>query len=366
VTDFDAASVWRAIRQRAAAIAIILVGAGLAGCETGGSILGGTFASNDTSPAQQAPATPAPLAKIALAPVIGAPDPVSKQLASQLTAAAEKHRITLAPDRDAKADYLLRGYVVAARDKASTKVSYIWDVSDPTGKRVNRITGEEVAATVNPKDPWASVTPQVTQNIADKTASSLGSWLPNQANAAVASGSSAAAPSAVGASNSQIPIQSASASGDSTAATPRERSSSATAVSGTTTASIARTEEVAASVPTVTGAPGDGNSALAAALKSELSRKGIALTDRPGGSHKVEGKVTIGAAKGGNQPIKIDWHVKDPQGKPCGTVSQKNEIPQGSLDGAWGNTADAAAAAAAQGILELLPPRRSHPCNGTG
>lgn len=358
MTDFDAASVWRAVGQRAAAIAIIAVGAGLAGCETGGSILGGAFASNDTSPAQQAPATPAPLAKIALAPVIGAPDPVSKQLASQLTAAAEKHRITLAPDRDAKADYLLRGYVVAARDKASTKVSYIWDVSDPTGKRVNRITGEEVAATVNPKDPWASVTPQVTQSIADKTASSLGSWLPNQANAAVASGSSAAAPSAVGASNSQVPIQSASASGDSAGAAPRERNSSATAVSGTT-ASISRTEEVAASVPAVTGAPGDGNSALASALQSELSRQGVALTDKPSGTYRVEGKVIVGAAKEGKQPIQIDWRVKDPQGKALGTVSQKNDIPQGSLDGAWGKTADAAAAAAAQGIMKLLPQPKS-------
>ena len=147
--------------------------------------------------------------------MIGAPDPVSKQLASQLTSAAEKHRITLAPDRDAKADYLLRGYIVAARDKTSTKVSYIWDVSDPTGKRVNRITGEEVATTVNPKDPWASVTPQVTQTIADKTAASLGSWLPSQANAAVASGivrlgtlRSRRRP------QDQTQIQSASASGD--------------------------------------------------------------------------------------------------------------------------------------------------------
>lgn len=358
MTYFDAASAWRTIGRRAAAIAILLVGAGAAGCETGSSILGGSFASNDTPAAQQAPAaTSAPLAKFALAPVIGAPDPVSKQLASQLASAAEKHRIALAPDREAKADYLLRGYIVAARDKTSTKVSYIWDVSDPTGKRVNRITGEEVAATVNPKDPWASVTPQVTQSIADKTAASLGSWLPNQAGAAIASGSSASAPSAVGAPHGQI--QSASASGDSTAATPRERTLAATTVSGATTASIPRSDEVAAVVPPVTGAPGDGNATLASALQSELSRQGVSLTDRPNGSYKVEGKVTVGAAKEGKQPIQIDWRVKDPQGKALGTVSQKNEIPQGSLDSSWGKTADAAAAAAAQGIMKLLPQPKS-------
>ncbi len=72
--------------------------------------------------------------------------------------------------------------------------------------------------------------------------------------------------------------------------------------------------------------------------------------------HKgVEGKVTLGQPKDGKQAIQIDWRVRDPQGRSVGTVSQKNEIPQGSLDGAWGKTADAAAAAASQGILRLLP-----------
>jgi hypothetical protein len=47
--------------------------------------------------------------------------------------------------------------------------------------------------------------------------------------------------------------------------------------------------------------------------------------------------------------------VKDPHGKKLGTVSQKNDIPEGSLDGAWGRVADQAANAAVQGILKLLP-----------
>jgi len=65
--------------------------------------------------------------------------------------------------------------------------------------------------------------------------------------------------------------------------------------------------------------------------------------------------VTVGTVRDGKQPVTIDWHVKDPKGKQLGTVSQKNEVPQGSLDGPWGKTADAAAAAAAQGIIKLLP-----------
>ena len=302
----------------------------------------------------QTAVTAAPVAKIALAPVIGAPDPVSKQLVSQLTSAMEKQRVSVAPDRDAKADYMLRGYIVAARDKSNTKVSYIWDVTDPTGKRVNRVTGEEVVASTNPKDPWASVGAAVTQNIADKTATQLGTWLPSQRGAAVASGgSSSSAPAAVGGPTaSQVSTQS---SGDSSASEKPQR----TAVSSTSTASIARSGDVAAVVPSVTGAPGDGNAALAAALQGELSRQGVNVTEQAASAYRVEGKVIVGAAKEGKQAIQIDWRVKDPQGKALGTVSQKNEIPEGSLDGSWGKTADAAAAAAAQGIVKLLPQQRA-------
>ena len=63
----------------------------------------------------------------------------------------------------------------------------------------------------------------------------------------------------------------------------------------------------------------------------------------------------MGTGKDGKPAITIDWNVSDPAGKKLGTVSQKNDVPQGSLDGAWGKTADAAAAAAAQGIIKLLP-----------
>jgi hypothetical protein len=74
-----------------------------------------------------------------------------------------------------------------------------------------------------------------------------------------------------------------------------------------------------------------------------------------GKPYRVEGQVTVGALKDGKQPIQIDWRVKDAKGAAVGTVTQKNTIMPGSLDGAWGQTADAAAAAAATGIIKLLP-----------
>jgi hypothetical protein len=108
-------------------------------------------------------------------------------------------------------------------------------------------------------------------------------------------------------------------------------------------------------VPNVNGAPGDGGTSLASALQRELSGKGITVAGKSASAYRVEGTVTMGQAKEGKQPINIEWLVRDPQGKKLGTVSQRNEIPEGSLDGSWGKTAEQAAGAAAQGILKLLP-----------
>lgn len=366
MTDFDAALARRSYKSLATVIVFGMLGLGVAGCETASSIFGdGASASSDVqSAASAAAAAKAPVARVALAPVVGAPDGIAKQLAAQFTQAAEKNRLSITSSDEAKPDYTLRGYIVAARDKAGTKVSYIWDVADPNGKRVNRIAGEElVPGTPNAKDPWSNVSASATQAIVDKTAASLGAWAASQPSAAAQSAATpvAAAPPTPAMHPSAPPAAAgAGAIEPQQVRSPQQQAATAPAQStNTTTAALPRSDEIAAVVPAVAGAPGDGNTALSAALQRELSRQGIALVDKPGASYRVEGKVVMGQAKDGKQPIQIDWRVKDPQGKPLGTVSQKNEIPPGSLDSSWGQTADAAAAAAAQGIVKLLPQPRS-------
>ena len=215
------------------------------------------------------------------------------------------------------------------------------DSFDPLLRRaysVHRITGEEVVAGAG-KDPWAAVTPPVVQSIADKTAKQVASWLPG-AGAVVAANTPAA----------NAPPSATPAASKSTYETASTQQPSPT------TGSIATSGPVTAVVPAVTGAPGDGGNSLTLAIQRELSKQGLSLASTPDArSYRVEGKVALGTTKDGKQPIQIDWNVLDPSGKKLGTVSQKNEVPQGSLDGAWGKTADAAAAAAAQGIIKLLP-----------
>ena len=290
------------------------------------------------------PETPTPvsakMAKIQIAPVIGSPDNVARDLQAALSTAIGRNGLTVATSSNATSEYVLRGYIVAAREHSKAKISYIWDVTDQAGKRVHRVTGEEDVAGAG-KDPWSAVTPPVIERIADKTAKQLASWLPTSgsivaSNGGPVNGSSGAMPAAKPAytTASNAPAQPMSP----------------------TTGSIATSGPITAVVPMVTGAPGDGQTALTTAIQRELSKSGLRLATAPDArSYKVEGKVALGHSQNGKQPIQIDWNVLDPSGKKLGTVSQKNEVPQGSLDGAWGKTADAAAAAAAQGIIKLLP-----------
>jgi|CXWK01.1.fsa_nt_gi hypothetical protein len=350
----------RAVRARTALLATFIV-LGLAGCESGGNILGGNAGPQATltpPPAGGSPTDAKALAKLSIEPIIGAPENVARDLQGALASSLDRNKISVASGPGGGGELSVRGYIVAAREKTGSKVSYIWDVTDQAGKRVHRVTGEEFAAGTG-KDPWAAVSPQVVQSIADKTASQIASWLPGGASIPVASNTTPVD----GAPNTQKVASTAMSAPATPAAPPAAAPANVAAAttppaagtaSGPTTGSIAG--PVTTLVPSVTGAPGDGSTSLTAAIQRELSNKGVALTSAPSPStYKVEGKVAMGQGKDGKQPIKIDWTVLDPKGNKLGTVTQNNDVPQGSLDGPWGKTADAAAAAAAQGILKLLP-----------
>ncbi len=321
---------------------VAFLGASLAGCGSS-NLLGSstTDVGSVQSATQVAPSQPetssVSQSRIGVAAVMGAPDAVSKQVGTQLGGALEKQRVKVAQASD-KPDYTLRGYMVATRERAATKISYIFDLTDPNGKRVNRIQGEEMAQGGDARDPWSAVTPELAQRISDKTAASLATAL-----ASLTPGSSAGAtpPVGVGAAPPAGNVQTAKAA----------------APSGATTGSIDRgaaTSGPTAIIPAVTGAPGDGNAALSGAMRQELQQSGIGSANPGQRAYQVVGKVTMGPVKDGKQPIKIDWRVSDPAGALLATVSQNNEIQAGSLDGQWGNIATDAAQGAASRIKQLI------------
>jgi hypothetical protein len=261
--------------------------------------------------------------KIAVAPIIGTTPQVAQELSDALVAAGRDRGLSLVPD-GSKANYTLRGYLVATSEGKGSKVTYIWDVNDAGGQRVARVSGEEVVAGRSGGDPWSSVDSAAIRSIAGKTASQLAASMPR------GGGGSA---SAVAAASEDTE----------TASTPRPSAAPPPKAAGVV-------------VAPVSGAPGDGQRSLTTALKKRLYAGGVKLANGTSVNvYMVKGSVKLADASGGKQSIRIDWLVLDPNGKKLGTVSQQNTIPKGSLNGPWGAIADAAAGAAANGIIKLLP-----------
>lgn len=304
---------------RIVSIALAVALASLTGCGGGpGSPSSGGFWSGATSWFGGS-------SKIAIAPIVGTTPEISKQLTDALIAAGKDRRLTLLPS-GSKANYTLRGYLVASREKRGSKISYIWDVTDTQGARVARVSGDEVITKRTGRDPWSAVDAATIRSIAGKTTSQLAASMPGGRGSASA-------------------VANAPASSTSSATTSSRR-----------TTSTAKPKPAGVLVQPVSGAPGDGRKSLTIALKKRLYAGGVKLANGTSTNvYKVKGRVKVSDASGGKQSIRIDWQVLDPSGKKLGTVSQQNTIPRGSLNGPWGAIADAAAGSAADGIIKLLP-----------
>ncbi|SIQ26390.1 hypothetical protein SAMN05880582_1011292 [Rhizobium sp. RU20A] len=108
-------------------------------------------------------------------PIIGAPVQAVTPLSRQLGADARAKGITIKSATDASAQHMLKGYFSAFADGPKTTVTYVWDVLDASGNRLNRIQGQETAPGGG-ADPWATVAPETMQAIASKTIESYLSW----------------------------------------------------------------------------------------------------------------------------------------------------------------------------------------------
>jgi hypothetical protein len=107
----------------------------------------------------------------------------------------------------------------------------------------------------------------------------------------------------------------------------------------------------------VTSAPGDGRDALQLAMAAALTQAKLTVLQAQPGDAKalsVVGTVALDRPRNGQQHIAITWALMEPGGKQLGVVKQENAVPQGSLDGRWGEVANLVAAAAAPGIVAII------------
>jgi hypothetical protein len=308
------------LKTFAGIVVAILVSTCLAGCGGGSGssgmsgLLSGASGIFGSSP------------KLTVAPIIGAPKNVGSELTKALIVAGKDRNLTITPGTSGE-EYVLRGYLIATPERRGSKISYIWDVTDAKGTRVTRVSGEETVAKGSHSKPWSGVDSTVIRTIAAKTTSQLAAKLPG------------------GRSGSTAPVAAAPAA-----------ATTAAAATASAPARPAKAGPAKVLVGSVSGAPGDGRRSLPTALKKRLYKKGIKLANATSGRiYTVKGTVKLTSASGGKESIRISWQVFDPNGKALGTVTQQNTIPKGSLNGPWGAIADAAAGAAADGIIKLLP-----------
>lgn len=245
-------------------------------------------------------------------------------------------------DKDA-ATYVIRGYVVATRSKPGAKFAFIWDVNDLAGKRLTRVAGDKIASS-NPKDPWAAFSTDIAAAIATETATAIASWSTNS-------------PATLGPRPGSGPGTGQQIAGEGGVSfSPFDNGPP------TLTASVAAAKHDRLSMkkltmkrPKVSGAPGDGNIKLAVAMQRELANSNVVVGSADAAEDfTVSAQVTLDKPAGSKQPVRIEWVVLGPGGKRLGAVQQQNEIKAGSLDKTWDGTAEAAAAAAAQGVIKLM------------
>lgn len=104
----------------------------------------------------------------------------------------------------------------------------------------------------------------------------------------------------------------------------------------------------------VTGAPGDGDSALLRQMKRELPKFGLVLAEQPDeADFTIAGRVVV-TPKGPDIGVEITWQVHDARGHDLGRVSQLHDVPKGTLSGFWGDVAVVVAEQAAGGVNDVI------------
>lgn len=132
---------------------------------------------NQTPPAPQNNnyQAPASSAILTFEPMVGAPKTVARELSTALGLRVAQQSLPVVARSDKKATHRIKGYFTANQSGNDCVVSYVWDIFDAAGKRINRVTGSQKTPMVS-TDPWDSVKGPVLDKVAVDTAAKLKSW----------------------------------------------------------------------------------------------------------------------------------------------------------------------------------------------
>ena len=352
---------------RAAANFLLLGGlAFLAGCNGGSS----PFAKNSLGPLSSR--MPPPIAVTAMANL---PPQQSALLAEALAGTAARRHFAIVQGSFAEG-YKLAGIFGATPQGTVVSLSYRWVLTGNTGGTLHVIEGAEQAP-LSGNDPWAGIDQRMLLRIAAVTAEGLSSRLAELGFSTRAEGMpppldtfAEAGPGAEKDIDYETYYGSLAAAAAAGKPVPPPAPTPPPAPSGPLAGQAAvgqappdaagapagnRSEIRAVAVTEVRGSPGKGNQELVLAMRRTLAEAGWPVLEeaRPD-AFTIVGEVALGPATGGAQRVRVDWTVKMPDGKVIGTIKQANDVPSGSLDKGWGDTAYYATQAAAEGIFQVV------------
>lgn len=110
----------------------------------------------------------------------------------------------------------------------------------------------------------------------------------------------------------------------------------------------------------INGAPGDGNTALDAALRRMMANAQVpVIEDMTPCALAVSAEVGTQPA-GLKQLVSIVWQIHTEDGSLVAEVAQANHVTPGSLDESWGTEASLAARGARDRILPILQQTMRH------
>ncbi len=114
--------------------------------------------------------------RVAFAEITGTPGAMKYAMEDSLKGYATSRNLVVVPEGDPTAVYHIKGYLQAVGDTTGGLLIYTWDVTDTSGRKVHRFSGQQVT-TGTEADPWASVTAVQIGDAARETIDALADWL---------------------------------------------------------------------------------------------------------------------------------------------------------------------------------------------
>jgi hypothetical protein len=103
----------------------------------------------------------------------------------------------------------------------------------------------------------------------------------------------------------------------------------------------------------LSGLPGDGDTALTAAMRRLLHKSGLKPAEGDA-DFVVRAQAGVTPGKAGEEMLAISWTVADRKGEDLGSAAQQGALPKGRLAGPWGSLATDIAAGGVDGVVEIV------------